>query len=262
MKRPAASGTQASSGPRALNYEVYRLTVSEYLAIAGKALAVAAAFIFVFYRSFLLFFLAVPAALLYPFRKKRDLVPRRRRKLLLEFREGLSVLSGNLSAGYSMENALRESVQELTLLYGESGLIVNEFEHLSHLVSMNVPVEDAMSDFAERSGLEDIRNFARVLKLSKRTGGTLVSIIEQTARTIGDRIQVKEEILTLTAAQRFEQNIMNVVPLLIILYIDFSSPGFFTVMYETIAGRIVMTVCLAVYLLSVRLAAKILEIEV
>ena len=244
-----------------MHYDIYHLKPAEYLGLAAKALGFTAAFVFVFYRSLPLFLILVPLSFWYPFFKKRDLIPARRRKLLLEFREGLAVLAGNLGAGYSMENALTESCRELTLLFGPDSLIAAEFGHISHLVSMNVPVEQAVDDFAERSGLDDIRNFARVLRVAKRAGGTLVGILDQTAGTIGDRIQVKEEILTITAAQRFEQGIMNVVPLLIILYIDLTSPGFFTVMYETIAGRIVMTVCLLIYLLSVRLSVRILDIE-
>ena len=147
------------------------------------------------------------------------------------------------------------------MLLGGEAYIVREFELLSHLVSMNIPVEKAMDEFAERAGVDDIRNFARVLRVAKRSGGDLVPIINQTADTIGDRIQMKEDILTITASRRFEQNIMNMVPLMLVIYIDFSNPGFFTVMYTTPVGRAVMTGCLVVYLLSIALSWKILNIE-
>lgn len=244
-----------------MNYDEYHLTSIEFIKYLLEAAAVDAAVSFVFYRSILVFLVLLPAAFFYPFYKKRDLIPERKRKLLLEFREGLSVLSGSLSAGYSIENALKESIGELSMIYGKNSLIVTEFSDLSHLVSMNVPVEKGMEEFAERSGIEDIRNFARVLRIAKRSGGELVSVMNRTAQTIGDRIQVKEEILTMTASRRFEQRIMNAVPILIILYIDFSSPGFFTIMYTSIPGRIVMTICLGLYLFSIRLAERILNIQ-
>ena len=244
-----------------LNYNEYHFTVREYLAHFLQAFAVDAAFSFVFYRSLMFFLFLLPAAVWYPFFKKRDLIPARKRILLLQFREGLSVLAGTLSAGYSMENALLESTRELRLLLGGDAYIVREFELLSHLVSMNIPVEKAMDEFAERAGVDDIRNFARVLRVAKRSGGDLVPIMNQTADTISDRIQMKEDILTITASRRFEQNIMNLVPLLLVIYVDFSNPGFFTVMYTTAMGRAVMTGCLVLYLLSVGLSWKILNIE-
>ena len=225
-----------------MNYNEYHFTVPEYLTHFLQALAVCAAFSFVFYRSLIFFLFLLPAAIGYPFFRKRDLIPARKRILLLQFREALSVLAGALSAGYSMENALLESTRELRMLLGGEAYIVREFELLSHLVSMNIPVEKAMDEFAERAGVDDIRNFARVLRVAKRSGGD-------------------EDILTITASRRFEQNIMNLVPLMLVIYIDFSNPGFFTVMYTTPVGRAVMTGCLVVYLLSIALSWKILNIE-
>jgi len=55
---------------------------------------------------------------------------------------------------------------------------------------------------------------------------------------------------------------MNLMPALIILYVDLSSPGFFTIMYTTMTGRIVMTVCLVIWGIAMRLSAKIMNIEV
>ena len=98
--------------------------------------------------------------------------------------------------------------------------------------------------------------------LAKRSGGKLVPVIRRTVQIMEDRIQVKEEIRTLTASRRFEQKIMNGMPVLMVLYIDTTSPGFFDGMYTTMAGRAVMTGCLAVYLLSCWLSGKILDIRI
>ena len=66
----------------------------------------------------------------------------------------------------------------------------------------------------------------------------------------------------MTAEKQFEQRIMNLMPYLIVLYVDLSSPGFFSQMYETAVGRGVMTGCLVLYLLAWRVSGKILQIEV
>ena len=94
------------------------------------------------------------------------------------------------------------------------------------------------------------------------SGGELTDIISQTAGIIRDKIQVQEEIHTMTAARVFEQKIMNGIPFGIILYIDLTSPGFFQTMYHTWLGRICMTVCLGVYVGAVYLAKRILDIPI
>ena len=72
---------------------------------------------------------------------------------------------------------------------------------------------------------------------------------------------IRDRILTMTAEKQFEQKIMNLVPYLIVFYIEFSSPGFFSQMYATAVGRVVMTGCLSVYVSACLLALKILNIE-
>lgn len=59
-----------------------------------------------------------------------------------------------------------------------------------------------------------------------------------------------------------EQRIMSGIPVLIVIYIELTSPGFFGILYTTLIGRMLMTVCLAVYLASCWLADYFLEIEV
>ena len=86
-----------------------------------------------------------------------------------------------------------------------------------------------------------------------------MKIIARTSTIIGEKIRMKEEILTVTASRRFEQNVMRAVPIAMVGYLELTSPGFFDVLYTTIAGRILMTGCLLLYLGSVILAKKMLE---
>ena len=140
-------------------------------------------------------------------------------------------------------------------------MITREFSYLSHQLSMNRTVESLLFDFAVRSGLDEIKQFAEIFAVSKRSRGELVSVVNHVVHVLGDRIAVQEEILTMTAEKRLEQKIMNLMPYLIVLYVDLASPGFFAPMYETAAGRLVMTVCLLVYLSACLLSSRILRME-
>ncbi len=190
------------------------------------------------------------------------LIKKRQQLLLLQFREALSVLSSFLSAGYSSENALQSSLPELIHLFGEDALIVREYRLILKGIEMNRPVEELFADFGRRSGLDDIMNFAEIYIAARRSGGELVRIVSHASDVIRDKLSVKEEILTVNASRRYEQKIMNLLPFFIILYMNFTSPDFFFVLYTTLAGRLVMTGCLAVYVLAVLLAERILQIEV
>ncbi len=245
-----------------MDYGVYLLSLKERVVYSSYGLGICALVAYAFYRSWTAFAFLAPLGLLYPFYKKRELKESRSRKLSLEFKDGILILASFLSAGYSIENALSLSARELSLLHGGEAMMVREFESQASKVHRNLTVEAAFMDLGERSGLGDVNNFAQVFATAKRSGGDLVEIMSHTAGIIRDKVQVQEEIYTMTASKAFEQRIMSMIPFFIVFYIDFTSPGFFDSMYETMAGRCIMTACLAVYGAAFMMAKQILVIEV
>ena len=224
------------------DYRKYRLSGKEWLRFLTIGIAVNGLCAYTFYRNLAAFFLFLPAVFIIPFIRKKDLKKERIRQLTLQFKEGILVLSSFLSAGYSLENSFFMSVKELEVLYGPEGMITREFADIAAGIRLNRPAEILLADMGRRSGIQDVDQFAQVAA-AKRSGGELTDIISQTAGIIRDKIQVQEEIHTMTAARVFEQKIMNGIPFGIILYIDFTSPGFFQSMYQTWLGRICMTIC-------------------
>lgn len=251
-----------SSGPQVMRYDRYVLSVQEALFYMAEGAGACALVSYTFYRSLALFLVLLPIGLCYPWHQRQTLMRRRLEQLNQEFKEGAMVLAGALAAGYSVENAFSNSLRELKLLYGEQSLIGREFAYLCEQMGMNRPVEQVLWEFGQRSGLEDIQNFAEVFSVAKRSGGDLVSILNHTAQVIADKSQVREEIRTMTASKQFEQRIMNLIPFLIVFYVDMTSPGFFGMMYATAVGRVIMTVCLAVYGAAYWMAGRILDIHV
>ncbi len=245
-----------------IRYEDYRLSIRERAAAIGKGMIICVLLAYTFYRSICVFLLMVPFGMLFPIYERERLKQRRHLMLAEQFKESMVVLSGALSAGYSVENALSVSCEELRLLYGSDSLIVHEYSYIIQQMRMNRAVEWLFQDFAQRSGDEDILNFAEVFLVAKRSGGNLSEIMRHSADVIRDKMQVKEEIRTMTASRQLEQKIMNLIPFFIVFYVDASSPGFFRQMYETVMGRILMSICFVVYLISFWLARKILAVEV
>ena len=244
------------------DYRKYSLSLREWVLYGGMGLAFCGLAAYVFYRSVLAFALMAPLGLLYPIYKKRDLQKERAWRMNLQFKEGIQILSSFLSAGYSLENSLAMSVREMESLYGGGSVIAREFDRIAGGARMNQPVEGLFLDFGRRSGSQEADSFAQVLAAARRNGGDMVEIIGHTAGIIRDKMQVQEEIHTMTASRVFEQRIMNGVPFGIVLYIDLTSPGFFRQMYGLWSGRAVMTLCLLTYGAAVLLAKQILDIEV
>jgi len=230
--------------------------------LLGKSLFILLAISYTFYHSFLLFLFFIPFALLIPFFLRSELRKKRQNQLLIQFKEMISILSSFLSAGYSIENAFIATIADLSALIGEKSYMVEELKQIKRALSINRPLEEPLSQFALRSGLDDIHNFSEIFLVAKRSGGELCEIIQHSSSIIHDKLTIREEILTLSAAKRFEQKIMNGIPFFIILYLNVSSPDFFSILYSSIMGRIIMTFALLIYLFAIYLSQKIISIPI
>ncbi len=85
-------------------------------------------------------------------------------------------------------------------------------------------------------------------------------IMDRTISIITRRMEMQEDIRMLVAAKKYEQQIMNFVPMGIILYIRLTNQGYFDPLYHNPAGIAIVTAALAVYLGAYSLSEKILEI--
>ena len=186
----------------------------------------------------------------------------RRRNLKSEFREVMILVSGNLNAGYSLENAF-VAVEDNLLKGGqEYPLMKPELIRIANGVACNRRIEDLLLDFGRRCGVPEIHDFAELLRAAKRYGGNIQQLIRQTASNLADISITEMEIDTLVSAKRLEGRIMFIVPFGILAYLRLTNPVYLQVVYETIAGKILMTICLAVIGAMAWWIEKIVRIEV
>lgn len=182
-----------------------------------------------------------------------------REELAAQFRECILAVSTSLQAGYSAENAFVECRQDMALMYGESGAIVREMDIIRRGMTINIPLEELLTDMADRSGCDEIEQFAQIFSIAKRSGGNMAEIIGNSADQIGRRIRLKQELRALLSGRRMELGIMKAMPFGILIYIDMGNPGYFDPLYHNAIGIIVMTLSLAVYLGAFMLGERIMD---
>lgn len=228
------------------DYGIYRMKVMEY--VQWMLLY----FVWICGISILFFNSVVPVIFLIPLegilikdhmKKKKE---KREKRLVLEFREMIFSLAANMEAGYSLENACYAVYDEMKNLYQGNCYIEKELLHILHGLEMNENIETLFMDFAERTGSSDIIEFAQVVAVAKKSGGNLIRIIKKSVNTIGEKIEVENEIDTVITAKRLEQRIMSLMPFGIIAYLRLANQGYMDILYENITGRIVMAICLVI----------------
>ena len=244
------------------DYENYTYTVKERILVIGKGLALIVIPGWLFYQNIWITLFLLPLLLLFIRLDKKERIQKRRERLNHEFADALASLSAALEAGYSFENAVTECIHDLGLIYRKEDSLMQELCLIQRQMMNNRSPEDLFSDFAERSNDEDIRMFAQIFRIAKRSGGDLLHMIRATERSITEKSEVRNEVRTVMTGKRFEANIMNLMPLGILLYFNLVDPAFFEPLYSGIFGRLIMTGFLAIYVGCILLTRKITKIQV
>lgn len=247
---------------RSLRQPVCQLSKREKWRIMLEGMMILVFFAYFFYRSPLAIPFLLPVYFLYSKIRIRETDQKKRRELAYQFKDAVLTVSTNLKAGYSVENSFREAYGDMQNLYGKESGICQELHRIVTGLLSNITLEQLLSEFAKRSRVEDVKEFADVFAAAKRSGGNMVEIMERSAAMVSEKLEVEKEIDLLISARRMEQKIMNLVPFGIIFYISITSRGFFDPLYYNTAGIIVMTVCLLTYLGAILLSGRMVDIRI
>lgn len=243
-------------------YTEYRFSFREAVLYTAEGCALAVMINLLFYQSVYVWIFLVPVPFFWLKAKRRACINKRLKLLSVDFREALNSLAVSMQAGYSAEQAFSETERNLANSLGREACVTREFAWMNRQIAVSVPIEVLLLDFAGRTDIEDIENFAAVFAAGKRMGGNMTRIIQEAAGTISDKIDVEREIETSLASKKYEQKVLSVMPCAIILYMQIASPGFLDVLYHSAIGAIVMTVCLAIYACAIFWGNKIVNIIV
>ena len=246
-----------------IDYNCYFFTVGELIRYVMEGCLILGMVSYLFYDSMAAFALfLLPFLYFYLNRRKQTLCEKRKQLLNHQFREVILAVSSHLQAGFSVENAFMEAYRDIQMLFGSKSLMARELAWILRRVESNESLEQALLQLAQRSGLEDIYEFAEVFAIAKRGGGEIRNIMRRTADIIGDKMDVKREIKTIMSEKELEQRIMQCMPFGIIGYLSLTSPGFLDSLYHNLPGIALMTVCLGVYVFACFMADRILDIEI
>ena len=243
-----------------LLYDKYVFSFGETVTTVLFAIMVVLFLSIMFYRSLIAMIFLIPLGIGVWRSEKKKKINKRKKELSIQFKDCIQAVGANLKAGYSVENAFKESITDIKLLYGDNSYMAMELTNIIQGILNNINLEELLLSLGKRSGITDIKEFGEVFAIAKRNGGNMTEVLLRTASVISRKMEIDREIQVLISAKRLEQQIMNLVPFAIIIYISFTSPGFFDVLYHNSLGVCIMTVCLLAYLAAYKISTKIIDI--
>lgn len=226
-----------------LTEEILKRTAGTFLILFGV--------FYVFYKSFAwsfglnLFFLP-----LFLYRSIKVARENRLHNLLQQFYVLLQTLLISMEAGEIFHNALGDALVSLKRSGHDYSLIIREVELILEKARNNVPLSKAWQDFARRSNLPPIVEFARVYELLSRNTDQVDMVLRKNIHLWHQQQELQIEVETILWEKRLEQKILIVFPVVLIILFRFYYGQYTFVLDNTVVGKMIITVALLLFALS------------
>lgn len=181
---------------------------------------------------------------------------RRRRELLRDQMVGLTrALANSARAGQSLTQALESVTNDSPFpLRSELERIVGEY-HLGR------PMAEALADGRSRLQLDSFSLFASSIIVSLQRGGRITEALERICRSLQENQRVERKLAAETASGWRVVLILTAFPLLFLVGFAILHPTGTALMFETLAGQILLLMILGLVVASLWWSRRILTIE-
>ncbi|NYI46886.1 tight adherence protein B [Nocardioides aromaticivorans] len=201
-----------------------------------------------------LIFVAIGAAL--PPFYLRLKAARRRRAFDDALPEVLQLISGALSAGLSLAQAVDTVVRE-----GPEP-IASEFKRVLVEARIGMPLEDAFDGVAERFQSKDFAWSVMAIRIQRQVGGNLAELLTTVASTMRERAYLRRQVRTLSAEGRLSAVILCGLPPLFALFLITTNPDFLRPLYADARGIAVSVFGVVWLSIGVFAMSRIVKVDV
>ena len=180
---------------------------------------------------------------------------------MIEFRDAIQAVAAALLAGYSIEHAWKEAEREIMDLYGKEAMITKELIQMNAEIKLNRNVEEILHDLAVRSGVEEIQSFAEILVLQKEWG-RLPSDYPDNSSTHIRKDRSREGSGYSHCRKEAGGKDYECDAIFILAYLNLASGEFIDPLYGNLAGVLVMSAALLVFVGAMAINRRISDIRV
>ena len=164
-----------------------------------------------------------------------------------QFRETLGYIKEVLQTGTALEQAITETAKNMTRAYGKKGILAEELNRMVRQMNVGISLEKSFSDFANRSCNEDIKSFAEVLVIARKSGGGIGNVILYTESVLREKQETLRQISILLHAKEYETKILKLMPFGMLTYFLLFLPEFLNPLYHSVVGVVIMSILLLLY---------------
>ena len=190
-------------------------------------------------------------------------IKKRQKALRLQFRDFLESMAVAARAGNVEVQAIKYAAKDLRMSYAEQSDIVQEIDNIiTQYEGGGIAIKDLFQDFADRSQLTDIQNFATIYSVIEGKSDRFGDVVVQTHGIIGEKIEIEQEIETSITSAKSETYMMLVMPVVVVGVMSVMGGGLLDAAFTTMQGHLAATIALILFAVSFVMAIKFTDISV
>ena len=241
----------------------YRLSRTENMIIIIATIAAGFIVSYLMYRNIVFTVVVLPLIPRIRDIVRTELCERRKSRYINEFRDFLFMISTSIGSGRSMKDAIGESIAPLRSIHGENSVLAGELDKAYERMEVGCENDVAvLMDMAAASGIEDVYDFVTIYSICKTTGASLITALARAANVIIDKLTIEKEIDELVRRKKNEGMIIFIMPVLVIIFLNVCAPDYIAPLYETAAGRLIMTAVTASSVGIYSMIQKIVKVDI
>jgi tight adherence protein B len=145
--------------------------------------------------------------------------------------DSIDMMSRSLRAGHSVVAAIGIVAEQAV------EPVRSEFNEVFKKQNYGLPLREALMQLLDRVPSQDLRVLVTGMLVQKETGGNLAEILDRISHVIRERLRIKGEIRTHTAQGRLTGWILCLLPLVMLLMLNFINPGYSSILFDDPRGR-------------------------
>ncbi len=182
-------------------------------------------------------------------------IHRKRAARLRKFEESLpdaiDLFNRSMKAGHNIHSGLETIAQETF------DPVRGEFKKIIEELALGSPLEAALHNLGKRVPLIDLKFFITSLILQRQTGANMVSVLDNLALLVRERLNLAAKMKAATAQQRFSAGLLCAMPVVVGLGFWFLKPEYIILLYTDETGSMFLTYAVVSEIVGILVIRKI-----
>ena len=177
------------------------------------------------------------------------------RKLENDLLKAVIIMSNAFKSGRSIVQAI-----ELVILESD-GRIKEEFKKIKVDLNYGLDYDVVFNRFAKRLNIEEAYYMSTSLIILNKTGGNISKIFTTIEKSFFDRKKLKDELSSAIAVSELVFKILVFIPIFIFLVIFIIDRTYFVPLFTTLIGKIILVLCIIIYISYIIVVKKITKLK-